>query len=159
MTIRGWGEPALDMDDDTDERDTARQCSKGWGDRCARARSPRCRCQCGGHNHGNPKADRRGREGRTLADHLGPGASQSPLFIPYGAKAMRQTPKCRWCGKELCGPVIGYPHDGGWLVPGLASREANGRWWLFLVCAGCNYEWALWKLGVARDWTPEKAAE
>lgn len=27
-------------------------CSKGWGARCAAARSKRCRCACGGANHG-----------------------------------------------------------------------------------------------------------
>lgn len=27
-------------------------CSKGWGDRCARSKGPKCRCQCGGVNHG-----------------------------------------------------------------------------------------------------------
>lgn len=36
----------------------SRQCSKGWSARCARAKGPRCKCQCGGHNHGNPKADK-----------------------------------------------------------------------------------------------------
>ena len=33
-----------------------RTCSKGWGTRCPRATGPRCKCKCGGHNHGNPKA-------------------------------------------------------------------------------------------------------
>lgn len=28
------------------------KCSKGWGARCAAARSKRCRCACGGANHG-----------------------------------------------------------------------------------------------------------
>lgn len=35
------------------------ECSKGWATRCARAKSRRCRCACGGHNHGN-KAARKG---------------------------------------------------------------------------------------------------
>jgi hypothetical protein len=29
-----------------------RRCSRGWAARCARARSTRCTCACGGHNHG-----------------------------------------------------------------------------------------------------------
>lgn len=28
------------------------QCSKGWGARCARSKGKRCRCACGGRNHG-----------------------------------------------------------------------------------------------------------
>ena len=28
------------------------QCSKGWGGRCARSRGTKCRCACGGRNHG-----------------------------------------------------------------------------------------------------------
>lgn len=37
-------------------------CSKGWGARCARATGPKCRCACGGANHGNPKARHTGDE-------------------------------------------------------------------------------------------------
>jgi hypothetical protein len=28
------------------------ECSKGWKRRCAEARGARCRCRCGGANHG-----------------------------------------------------------------------------------------------------------
>lgn len=31
-------------------------CSKGWGARCPASKGPRCKCRCGGYNHGNPKA-------------------------------------------------------------------------------------------------------
>ena len=27
-------------------------CSKGWGNRCTKAQTKRCRCACGGVNHG-----------------------------------------------------------------------------------------------------------
>ena len=33
-------------------------CSRGWSERCARAKSVRCRCACGGRNHGNQSARR-----------------------------------------------------------------------------------------------------
>jgi len=127
------------------------KCSKGWGERCGRSKGPRCRCQCHGHNHGNPKA----RPKHSFTQHLGHEASTSHLFQPYVAEALKHSPTCRWCSHKLQGPAIGYPHDGGWLVPGLKSREQNGCWWLFVVCENCNYEWALWKLGVDRNWTPE----
>lgn len=35
----------------------ARQCGKGWAGRCAAAKRPRCKCSCGGHNHGAKKTD------------------------------------------------------------------------------------------------------
>lgn len=31
------------------------QCSKGWGERCANGRGHRCRCACGGQNHGRTR--------------------------------------------------------------------------------------------------------
>lgn len=33
------------------------KCGKGWSVRCARSKSPRCRCKCGGANHGKQKID------------------------------------------------------------------------------------------------------
>lgn len=32
-----------------------RKCSRGWAARCARSRGRRCRCACGGANHGATK--------------------------------------------------------------------------------------------------------
>jgi len=32
------------------------QCSKGWGDRCAASKGKRCKCACGGANHGRGSA-------------------------------------------------------------------------------------------------------
>lgn len=48
------------------------KCSKGWGARCAAARSKRCRCACGGANHGG--ADRRNEDG---------GGQTSPESVIY----------------------------------------------------------------------------
>jgi hypothetical protein len=33
-------------------RPAPRECSKGWAKRCAASRGARCRCRCGGQNHG-----------------------------------------------------------------------------------------------------------
>jgi len=33
-----------------------RRCSKGWGDRCAKAKNPKCTCACGGQNHGTKRS-------------------------------------------------------------------------------------------------------
>ena len=56
--------------------------------------------------------------------------------------------ECRICGykglKDL--PIVGYPnHPGGWDI------NDSSYWWLFIQCPGCNYQWSLWKLGVARE--------
>ncbi len=52
------------------------------------------------------------------------------------------------CGATL--PTRGcnleaYAHPDGWVLDGLP-----GKWWLYIVCPECNYQWALWKLGVPR---------
>lgn len=53
--------------------------------------------------------------------------------------------KCEWCGYEGLDkePVQAYPHYGGWKI-----QEEFRKQWLFIVCPDCDYEWALWKLGV-----------
>ena len=33
-----------------------------------------------------------------------------------------------------------YPHDGG-----LPDGESN-RWWVYVTCPKCKYQWAWWKL-------------
>ena len=33
------------------------RCSKGWGARCAASKGKRCKCQCGGKNHGGLRND------------------------------------------------------------------------------------------------------
>jgi hypothetical protein len=58
------------------------QCSKGWGKRCASSTSRRCKCSCGGHNHGNLKA---------RPDYV-PNAKRTPdktLFYKLGERPLR----------------------------------------------------------------------
>jgi hypothetical protein len=43
------------------------ECGKGWSRRCAAAKSKKCRCRCGGENHG---AARKEPDGRTTDDDL-----------------------------------------------------------------------------------------
>ena len=54
--------------------------------------------------------------------------------------------RCRWCGAPLSGPIHHYPHPGGWKVEGFPERQ-----WLYVICPGCGYQWALWKLGIPGD--------
>ena len=39
-----------------------------------------------------------------------------------------------------------YDHDDGYEVEGYDKRQ-----WLYITCPRCNYQMALWKLGVKRD--------
>jgi len=54
--------------------------------------------------------------------------------------------KCPNCGGRLGPKLDRYDHDGGWLVEGFERRQ-----WLSIKCAGCHYDWSLWKLGVVGD--------
>jgi hypothetical protein len=56
---------------------------------------------------------------------------------------------CRWCLASLKDePIKGYPHPSGWRIEGLPENE---KYWLYVECPECGYQWALWKLGVKRD--------
>lgn len=43
------------------------ECGKGWSGRCAAAKSKKCRCRCGGENHGTARKEP---DGRTRDDDL-----------------------------------------------------------------------------------------
>lgn len=48
-----------------------------------------------------------------------------------------------WCGCENIHkePILGYnAHPDGVLI-------RNGKYWLYIHCQKCGYDWALWKLG------------
>jgi hypothetical protein len=54
-------------------------------------------------------------------------------------------------------PIKGYPHSGGWKVPGVAGDpDEDGLYWLYITCPRCGYDWAIWKLGVSRSFDPTK---
>jgi len=42
----------------------------------------------------------------------------------------------------------GYRHADGWPI---TWGEQTLKFWLYVTCPKCKYEWALWKLGVPRD--------
>jgi len=54
------------------------------------------------------------------------------------------------CGTELDSSHLDYygPHDGGWSVEDLG--EEDEKTWLFLHCPSCQYDLALWKVGISR---------
>jgi hypothetical protein len=55
------------------------------------------------------------------------------------------TERCKWCGCGLPDTVSHYPHPGGWAVDGFEEPQ-----WLYVHCVRCEYDHALWKLGVPK---------
>ena len=52
------------------------------------------------------------------------------------------------CGVDLRGlPVLGYPHDGGYRVPGYVEKQ-----WLYVVCPKCGYQMSFEHMDISRDW-------
>jgi len=50
------------------------------------------------------------------------------------------------CGRDLHGlPIYRYPHDAGWKVSGIIEPQ-----WLYIHCPKCDYDLAIWKLGIPR---------
>jgi hypothetical protein len=53
---------------------------------------------------------------------------------------------CRWCDTKLPKHLKGYLHPVGWTIKGI-----DRKYWLYITCPKCGYDWALWKLGIGRD--------
>jgi len=71
------------------------RCSKGWGERCARAKGKRCKCACGGHNHN--QVSKRAAEANAVLEGFGPVApkvgdvwtfARGCMGNPVGSKAV-----------------------------------------------------------------------
>jgi len=68
-------------------------------------------------------------------------------YIEEGMNKGEIKNKCCWCGSPLHAQDLKrYPHGDGWTVDG------EGKQWLYIPCRKCGYEWAIWKLGVDREW-------
>ena len=121
------------------ERQEQEQPWKGiCSESCWQAKLPRCRCKCQGLHHG---------KGRHSSQEQGDPVLSPSQAAPF--ERMITNVKCD-CGASLKGqPIHCYPHDGGWKVEGM-----KGLQWLYKVCPECDYQWALWKLGVPRDFDP-----
>lgn len=53
---------------------------------------------------------------------------------------------CVGCKRPFTLPIKieHYPHSDGWLVNGFEDRQ-----WLYVTCKHCDYQSALWKIGIA----------
>ena len=104
--------------------------------RCENANpDSKCRCSCGGRFHGIAnRSDDEGRFIRSINASLG-GEIARTLDIFRGVRF-----KCT-CGQEQeIWDWKGYPHANG-------LEDDNGeRWWIFIECTKCNYQWSWHKL-------------
>ncbi len=64
----------------------------------------------------------------------------------YRKLVIPEVENCRWCSHPLPPEIQHFDHLHGWNVDGYIRQQ-----WLYIVCVGCDYQWALWKLGVPRS--------
>ena len=96
----------------------------------------KCKCRCGGALHGiNNEQNQENEHTRTITKNIG---GELGEFI---TKLEGKYFTCRMCGtkQKVCG-WLGYPHDGG-----LADKDGN-KWWIYLECDKCHYEWSFGKV-------------
>jgi hypothetical protein len=108
-------------------------------------------CHSVAHNLGNVNRTRRTIFTRKPKHPLQ--LAENERIIPLEIAALFFLKVKRWrcfCGASLEGLALcGYDHSDGWKVPGIEKRQ-----WLWLHCVNCGYDFAIWKLGVPRSYTP-----
>ena len=62
----------------------------------------------------------------------------------YQKQITRTDCRCGFIGLDKL-PIECHVHSGGWEVDGFLLKQ-----WLYVTCPKCEYQWALWKLGVKR---------
>ena len=115
--------------------------SLGCCESCYMAKEKRCVCRCGGAFHGLGNAQHRHEHdgGQVLEV-----SETEAAILTLGDYELKCPNICPDCGGWL-GPIEHYEHSGGWAVAGFEKHQ-----WLYKTCQKCGYQWALWKLGVAR---------
>jgi len=116
--------------------------SLGCTENCYTAKEKRCTCKCGGAFHGLGNAQHYERDGGQTLEVVEEKIETATLTL--GDYELRCPNICPDCGGWL-GPIEHYEHSGGWIVAGFEKRQ-----WLYKTCQKCDYQWALWKLGVPR---------
>jgi len=140
--------------------------SLGCTENCYTAKEKRCTCKCGGAFHGLGNAQHEHDGGQTLEqewdyppeedfdeaeEHIFRHEiveAKSKAIVYENLEAFRRqitrtTCTCGFEGLDKL-PIEYYPHDGGWDI-GYKRKQ-----WLYVTCPDCEYQWALWKLGVSR---------
>lgn len=104
-------------------------------ERCEHSRKKYCKCRCRGRYHGKESYARtHDPNDKPMTMEMG---GEIAAFL---ASMKGLTMEC-WCKNELiCAGFMGYPHDAG-------LADATGqKWWVFLNCEKCNYDWSFWKV-------------
>jgi len=70
-----------------------------------------------------------------------------PFSDFYKARITRTVCSCGFVGLQDLN-LRGYRHADGWPI---TWGDMTVKFWLYVTCPKCKYEWALWKLGVPRD--------
>jgi hypothetical protein len=100
----------------------------------------KCACGCGGSMHGLNRMENHGiTDERTITERMG-GEIEQEIKKLMG--------KHFYCGgnckqKITIGAWLGYPHEGG-----LADKNGK-RWWVYIECPKCEYDWSIGKLPTA----------
>lgn len=87
------------------------RCSRGWGERCPKAKSPKCTCACAGANHGNPAAQ------KDAADQ------EARYRIPSETSDPNSIGKIIGVRGEMQGNLVYL--DGAWLDPAPSIKLRN----------------------------------
>ena len=121
----------------TDEQAVPKACCT----RCYYATQERCTCKCGGAYHG---------QGRTRIVTVDTGDPTLPFQEEQLVNAAIPNEKdvCSDCELRLRSEIYYFPHSAGWIVQGINNNEPV---WLYKICPKCHYQWAISKLGVARE--------
>lgn len=105
--------------------------------RCELSRKKKCVCGCRGKLHGKlVEQNRQNPNDKTMMLAFG-GDVQAFLEKVHG-----KTMIC-WCDLHIqisSFDFAGYPHDNG-----LADGQGN-KWWVYLHCDNCGYDWSFWKV-------------
>jgi hypothetical protein len=85
------------------------ECSRGWAGRCARSTGKRCRCACGGHNHGGARRGQAiGGDDGSLAitprRQLEFGLDETPTRTPIEELLVDDTRVLVFAGDDAAGP-------------------------------------------------------
>ena len=104
-----------------------------------------CRCRCGGKLHGIAhKEDSDTSWIRTVNKKLG-GEIEDIIEQIEGKRFL-----CTCNTKYIINHFLGYDHNGGY-----KDKDGN-RWWVFVECPKCKYQWSIDKLlariKVLEDW-------
>lgn len=101
---------------------------------CYNALHEKCVCRCGGTFHG---------KGRKYPD---PEDEYLDHKLSLQIWKMARITSCL-CGIDLKNKTFQYyEHGAGWRVEGI-----QGKIWIYVHCPICNYDTALWKLGIHRQ--------